>query len=124
MASLLYFNTTNEFVKVDLTKVVYMEADGNYCHVFFSNSYEVLVTISLLQMQSLIAKTLGADNKAQYIRVGRKYIINTSYLVGVNVARKQVVMTDFSHKPMTLEVPKEAARDLKQLLVNNLSIKK
>ncbi len=121
MISTLYFNNNTEFVKVDLTKVAYVEADGNYCHVVFNNGHTETVSVSLLQMQGLISKTLAQGNRSHYVRVGRKFIINTSTIVRVNVVRKHVVLCDHDHAPMVLEVPKESARQLKQLLVNQIT---
>ena len=116
MSTIIVFKSRNEFIKVDLSKVAYMEADGNYCHLFFCNGYAPLVTISMIQMEQVIAKTLGKGDSGVFIRVGRKYILNSSLIVEVNVQRKTVILTDYIHPPVSISLPKESAKQLRLVM--------
>ena len=33
----IYLNSRDEFLRVDITKIVYFEADGNYTHIILNN---------------------------------------------------------------------------------------
>lgn len=111
----LFFNTRDELVKVRLEKVVYFEADSNYCHVFFINGAKATLLASLNGISNLI-QTQIADDNFHFIRIGKKYIVNQKYIFHINIPKQRLLLTDFD-SPIVHEVAisKEALKKLKLL---------
>ena len=116
--TVLYFNTTDDMIKVKLAHVPYFEADSNYCHVMFINGAKATLLTSLVSMEGLLANRFK-DDVPMFIRIGKKYIVNRQYIFQINVLRQKLVMTDYE-SPVVLEISisKDALKNLKQLYSN------
>lgn len=113
----ILFNTRDELIKVDLDKMIYAEADGNYVYMTFRNRLRIMVTISLLQFARLIESSLNDGNKGMYIRIGRKFIIDRRYIVMISLTKQTITLSDMqTDKPVVLNAPKETLRALKKTL--------
>lgn len=116
--TLLYFQTRDELVKVDLSKVIFFESDGNYTNVNFANGCKATVLMSLTDLEELIDSKITTQRKP-FIRVGRKFIINSSYIFHINILRQRLVLTNCLDSTIyTLTVSKEALRNIKNLYSN------
>ena len=51
----LYLNTRNELIRLDCSKIVYMEGDGNYTNIVLVNKQKVAVCMNLSNMQQFIS---------------------------------------------------------------------
>lgn len=111
----LIFHTRDEMTKVRLDKVAYFEADGNYTTVVFANGYKVSLLVSLLMIESLIDDTLRGRTQP-FIRIGKKYIVNSTFICHINTLKQRLVLTDFNSPNIyTLSISKEALKNLKEL---------
>lgn len=115
----LLFNTRDELIKVNLRHVVYFEADDNYTHIYFSNGVKATLLCTLSNMEHLINEKL--KGKAQpFVRIGKRYIVNTSYIFQINTLRKKLLLTCFYNPQLyTLSVSKEALKKLRDLYLPN-----
>ena len=93
--TVLFFNTRDELIKVKLDKVAYFEADANYCHVFFINGAKATLLTSLVNIEKLISESL-IDDTANFIRIGKKHIVNSKYIFHINTQRQRLSLTDFA----------------------------
>lgn len=57
MKEYLYINSRDELYKIDIAKIVYFEAEGNYTNFVLSNKLKGAVCMNLAQMQKLINDT-------------------------------------------------------------------
>jgi DNA-binding LytR/AlgR family response regulator len=81
---------------------------------------EHLFTFNLSHFQKLIEKQLK-DDASQFIRIGKSLIINRDYIYRINLAKQQLVMSDMAlNQAFMLSASKEALKQLKQLLENEL----
>ena len=113
----LLFNTRDEFTKVDLRKVVYFEANGNYTHVVFINNYKVTITIGLSKIEQLLETQLR-EQAQQFIRIGKGYIINRTFILQISLLRQKLFLSDMIYGTVfELSVSKEALKTLKELIV-------
>ena len=111
----LYFNTRDEFIKVDLKYVIYFEADGNYTHVHFTNGCKAILLTSLTHLEELIDSKLKGLAQP-YIRIGKRYIVNSLFIFHINITKQELILTDFEHIGChTLSVSKEALKGIKNL---------
>ena len=112
---MLLFNTRDELVRVSLRHVVYFEADGNYTQIFFKNGQKVTILYSLAKLEALLDETL-CGKKKPFIRIGKRYIINSASVFHINTLRQRLVLTNFDTSNVyTLSVSKEALKSLKEL---------
>jgi len=117
----LFFHTRDELTKINLRHVVFCEADDNYTHIYFSNSVKTTLLCTLSKMEELIDEKLKGKPQP-FIRVGKRYIINTRFIFQINSIRKKIILTSFySPQLYTLSVSKEALKKLKDLYLSNKS---
>ena len=78
MKKYLYINSRDELYKIDIAKIVYFEAEGNYTNFFLSNKLKGAVCMNLTQMQKLINDNLQ-EAGAVFARIGKRHIIKAKY---------------------------------------------
>ena len=52
--NILYFNTRDEMLRVDLRKVLYFKADRNYTDVYFVNGVHVTLPTGLMSIEQML----------------------------------------------------------------------
>ena len=113
----LLFNTRDEFTRVDLKKVVYFEAEGNYTHIIFTNSFRVTITLGLSKIEQLLETQLK-EQAQQFIRIGKSYIINRQFILQINPLRQKLILADMEYETVfTLTISKELLKTLKELII-------
>lgn len=112
----LHLNSRDEFLRIDISKIVYFEADGNYTNIVLANKLKGVVCMNLARMQELLSKSLK-ENARIFARVGKKYIINHTYIYKINTLRQSLVLSDGMHFAYQLDISKEALKQLKELYV-------
>lgn len=112
---ILIFNTRDELTRISLEKVCYFEADGNYTSVYFANGVKTSLLTSLVNLEALIGDVFTGSRNL-FVRIGKKYIVNTAYIFQINVLRQRLILTDLINPTVyQLPVSKEALRNLKSL---------
>ena len=112
----LHFNSRDEFLRIDISKIVYFEADGNYTNIILANKLKGVVCMNLATMKEVLSKNLK-ENARIFARVGKKYIINHTYVYQINTLRQTLVLSDGENFAYQLEISKEALKKLKNLYV-------
>jgi DNA-binding LytR/AlgR family response regulator len=112
----LYLNSRDEFIRVDITKIIYFESDGNYTNIYLSNKMKGVVGMNLSQMQTTLADNLR-ENAKIFARVGKRHIINLNYVYHIALLRQKLVLSDGERFEYTVNVSKEALRKLRELFV-------
>lgn len=118
----LYINSRDDLLRIDISKIIYFEADGNYTNIILSNKLKSVVSMNLLQMQKLISDTLK-DKATIFVRLGKKYIVNHTYVYHINIPYQKLTLSDGLNFVFSLEISKDALRQLKDLLVKANSFK-
>ena len=120
MAKQLIISTANDLVQIAPEHIVYISSDGNYSTMVLHDKTEHLFTFNLSHFQKLIEKQLK-DEASQFIRIGKSLIINRDYIYRINLTKQQLVMSDMAlNQAFMLSASKEALKQLKQLLENEL----
>lgn len=121
MKKYLYINSRDELFKLDVSKVVFFEADGNYTHFMMSHGkLKGSVCMSLTQMQSLLSLSLK-ENATRFARIGKRYIINLNYVYQIAVLKQKLVLSDGERFVYQLSISKEALKSLKEKYVEHIS---
>lgn len=109
--NIIYFNTRDELTRINLSDVMYFESDSSYVNIVMRNSLTQTLLASLNNIE-VITSTLSFPN---FVRVGRKHIVNLNYLTHINILKAQLTLTDnTSSRPITLSTSRESLRSLKQ----------
>lgn len=113
----LIFNSRDEMLRIDVPRIVYFEADGNYTYIVTCNKLKSAVCMNLGQMENMLAQRLNKEKRNLFARIGKKYIVNLDYIYKVNPLKKQLVLTDFMNFSYQLDISKEALKTLKEMMV-------
>ena len=116
----LHLNTRDELLRVDISKIVYFEGDGNYTNIVLSNQLKGVVCMNLAHMQQVLSNRLK-EHASVFARVGEKYIINHTYVYQINVLKQKLVLSDGENFVYTLDISKDALKNLKELYVSSMS---
>lgn len=114
----LYLNSRDELLRIDISKIVFFEADGNYTNIILANQLKGVVCMNLARMQQVLSERLR-EQATIFARIGKKHIVNLSYVYQINVLRQRLVLSDGEHFTFSLEVSKEALKHLKDLYVSS-----
>lgn len=112
----LVFNTKTELLRLEVSKIVYFEGDGNYTQIVTANKLKTVVCQNLTQMEKYLSEKLS-DGCHVFMRVGKRFIVNTSYIYQINIHKQQLILSDYDHFAFALGISKDALRQMKELLV-------
>jgi len=111
----LHLNSRDEFLRIDISKIIYFEADGNYTNIITSNGLRCVVCMNLTQMQQVLTDSLK-ENAQIFARIGKKHIVNHAYIFQISVQRQKLLLSDGDKFSYTLDISKEALRRLKDIM--------
>lgn len=116
----IVISTMNELVRVCPERIVYICSDGNYSTMVLHDKTEQLFSFNLSHFQQIIEKQMK-EEAALFIRIGKSLIINREYIYKINISRQLLVLADMKiEHTFALSASKEALRQLKQLLENEI----
>lgn len=116
----LYLNSRDEFFRVDVSKIVYFESDGNYTHIILNNKMKATLGMNLAQMQSILSDSLK-EAASIFARVGKRHIINLTYVYQIAILRQKLVLSDGENFECQINVSKDALKKLRDMYVAGLS---
>ena len=111
----IVFNSRDEFLKVNLDRVVYFEAEGNYTKIVIANGLSGMVLTSLGRIEELLA-TRFREDCGRFARIGKRYVINLSYIFRINVLKQELTLSDQKSFSFTVPVSRDALKKLKDLM--------
>ncbi len=123
MKKYLYLNSRDEFYKVDIAKIVYFEADGNYTNFVLCNKLKGVVLMNLAQMQTVLCESLK-EEASIFARIGKRFIINLNYVYHIEVLRQKLTLSDGEIFAYQLPISKEALKKLKDMYISSITRKK
>ena len=118
-AGYLYINTRDELIRLDCSKIVYMEGDGNYTNIILINKQKVSVCMNLTHMQQFISESLR-ERASMFARVGKRFIVNLNFIYKVQPLQQSLVVTDGVNFAFQLGISKDALKKLKDILVGRV----
>ena len=116
MEKRILFNSRDELLRMDISKIVYFEADGNYTHIVSLNKLKATIAASLSKTEEALTVQLG-EQAGQFMRVGKRFIVNFRYVYSVNLAKQHLVLSDQEHFAYQLPVSKDALKQMKELIL-------
>jgi len=113
---LVFFNSRDTLIRLDISKIVYFEGDGNYTYILTANKLKYCVTLNLAHTEEALASQLG-DQAKQFMRIGKRFIVNMKYISQIDVQKQNLTLSDYSLFVYQIPVSKEALRTVKELVV-------
>ena len=113
---LIYFNSRDSLIRVDVSKIVYFEGDGNYTHIITANKMNSFLTMNLAHTEEALVAQMG-DQAKRFMRVGKRFIVNMGYIYMVDILKQRLILSDNEHFAYQLAVSKEALKNVKELIV-------
>lgn len=113
---LIYFNSRDSLIRIDVSKIVYFEGDGNYTHIVTANKVKSCLTINLSHTEEALAEQIGEHAK-RFMRIGKRFIVNMAYIYMVDIPKQTLILSDNEHFLYQLPISKEALRNVKDLIV-------
>lgn len=116
-ANYLFFNSRDELLRIDISKIVYFEADGNYTNVILTNKLRNTLNMNLAQTEKALSERLKEKSRI-FARIGKRYIINMSYVYQINLIKQRLVLSNYTTFAFQMEVSKEALKKLKEIFLS------
>lgn len=116
MQKIVYFNSRDMLIRLDIQKIVYFEGDGNYTYIVTANKQKVCLTINLAHTEDALASQLGEKAKL-FMRIGKRFIVNMSYIYQIDIQKQLLMLSDCEHFLFQIPVSKEALKAVKELVI-------
>ena len=113
----IFFNSRDELQRIDVSKIVYFEADGNYTDIVMVNKLRAAVCMNLGEMEKMLASQLGEESKT-FMRIGKRFIINMQYVYQINVLKQHLILSDYDHFAFQVSISKDALKKMKELMLD------
>lgn len=112
----IYFKSRDELLRIETTKIVYFEGNGNYTNIVMINKLHAAVCMNLGEMERVLAGQLGEESKS-FMRIGKRYIVNMHFVYKINIPKQQLVLSDYDNFAFLVTISKEALRKMKELMI-------
>ncbi len=115
MEQQLIFSTSVELIRVPVSAVVFISADGNYSAIKMADGRDHIITLQLGQIEKYLASRLDPSDM-RFIRIGKSLIVNRDFISFIHITRQKLVLSDCRSFRHELTASKEALRLLKDLI--------
>ena len=116
----LYLNSRDDFFRVDISKIVYFESEGNYTNIILNNKMMATICMNLARMQEILNRSLN-DDAAVFARIGKRHIINLTYVYHIAILRQILVLSDGENFEYQLQISKDALKRLRDMYVSDIT---
>lgn len=114
--SYIFFNSRDELQRIEVSKIVYFEADGNYTDIVMVNKLRASICMNLGEMEKTLSLQIG-DEVQHFMRIGKRFIINMHYVYSINVLKQRLVLSDYDHFAFQVSISKDALKKMKELMI-------
>lgn len=111
---LVFFNSRDVLIRLDISKIVYFEGDGNYTYIVAANKLKYCITMNLAHTEEALASQLG-DRAKLFIRIGKRFIVNMKFISQIDISKQRLTLSDYSL--FQLQISKDALKAVKELVL-------
>ena len=112
----LCINSRDELFVLDLDKVAYIQASGNYSRIVYIGGMQMMITLGLSKLEGMIKMIVPKDRRSPFVRLGRSLLVNQTYLTHINVLKQRLTLSDNQEHSYVLDVPKALLKSYKDLI--------
>ncbi len=74
----LCINSRDELLRLDISKIVFFEGEGNYTYIISANKLKGVICMNLARIQTVLDEKLK-EHSIIFARLGKRYIINLNH---------------------------------------------
>lgn len=119
----LCLNSRDELLIVDLEKIAFFKANGNYTQFTYILGESHLLTVGLSKIEEYIRLAWPKDVPSPFVRLGRSLIINQRYLSAISVLKQKITLSDGGEHSYALPAPKPLLKEYKDR-INEIYVNK
>ena len=113
---LVYFNSRDKLIRLDVHKIAYFEADGNYTYIVTTNKQKACLTMNLSHTEEALATQM--ENVAnQFMRIGKRFVVNMSYIYQIDIQKQVLLLSDWKQFVFQLPISKDALKNVRELII-------
>ena len=112
----LCINSRDELFVLDLDKVAYIQASGNYSRIVYIGGMQMMITLGLSKLEGMIKMIVPKDRRSPFVRLGRSLLVNQTYLTHINVLKQRLTLSDNQEHSYVPDVPKALLKAYKDLI--------
>lgn len=109
-------NSRDELFVLDLDKVAYIQASGNYSRIVYIGGMQMMITLGLSKLEGMIKMIVPKDRRSPFVRLGCSLLVNQTYLTHINVLKQRLTLSDNQEHSYVLDVPKALLKAYKDLI--------
>lgn len=109
----LCINSRDELIVINLDEVACFNADGNYTNIHYIGGQKMTASLGLTKMEGLVSRAYPSGMPSPFVRLGRSFLINQSYLCQIDTLKQKIVLSDFRKSSITLNVTKNLLKNYK-----------
>lgn len=106
----LCLSAHDELYIIDLDKVLYLQADDHYTDVYYTTGTHFFVPFGLGKVEARL--DVMPERRSQFLRLGRKFIINRNRIFRINTVKEQLFLADDRGNQVSLHISKPVLRSL------------
>ena len=118
MHKIIFFNSRDTLIRIDIRNIVYFESDGNYTYIVTANKLRSCLTMNLSHTEQALASQLGAQAR-RFMRIGKRFIVNIRHIYQIDTLKQVLTLSDGSSFVFQLPVSKEALKQVKALMIES-----
>lgn len=111
----LVFHTYDGFTNVRSDQVLFFEADDHYCNIVYYSGYSFMLPFGLGMVEGMLKEGNNEENN-NFLRLGRKYIVNIDYVHQVNTVTQTLTFINATASKVSIKLPKMVLRELMEIL--------
>lgn len=120
--NIVCINSRDELNLIDLSQLACVQANGNYTQLLYIEGLKLMVNVTMLQWESIIARNAAAKSIPNtFVRLGRSVIVNTRFLTQINLIKQRITLSDRISHTITLQVPKQLLKNFRELILSQYS---
>ncbi|MDO4949767.1 MAG: LytTR family DNA-binding domain-containing protein [Bacteroidales bacterium] len=123
MKDYLYYNSRDEFMRIDIAQIVYFAANGNYTDIVLANKQRCTLGLSMSQMENYLTDNLKEKARC-FVRIGKSCIVNLNHIYRINVPQQFLMLSTDNLSVYKLAISKDALKKLKELMVRSVQQKR
>ena len=116
--SRIYFNSRDELIAVDFSRVAVIQADGNYTRIIYMNRHELTLSMGITKVGEILLR--HQPWAKQFLRIGRSCIINHAFMERIDVLKQLIVLADDVGNEIRVKASKQVLKSYKNALLNGV----
>lgn len=118
--AVLTIKNKSEVIYVPLSNVLYFQADGNYCNIYFADG-SVLNTLTYqrAEIARMMDEQLQEEDRRDFVILGKSYLINKNYVLRIQPSR-QILTFQVNRFGTTKKISIKATAKALNLLVQHI----